>query len=67
MINVRALETQHEALVQQSGMTTELESLMWQLQELRVSQFAESLGAAGAVSIKRTRAELERLAQVASA
>ena len=67
MANVRALETHHEALVQQFGMTEKLESLMWQLQELRVSQFAESIGAAGAVSVKRVRFELERLTQGTSA
>ncbi len=67
MANVRVLEADHEALVQQFGMTVELESLMWQLQELRVSQFAESVGAAAGISVKRVRAELQRLAQGTSA
>ncbi len=67
MANVRALDATHEALVQQFGMTSELESLMWRLQELRVSQFAETVGAAGGVSVKRMRSALEAVAQEASA
>ena len=67
MTNVRALEATHEALVQQFGMNETMETLMWQLQELRVSQFAETVGAVGGVSVKRMRAALDDVSQATSA
>ncbi len=58
-----ALEQELDALVERLGWTPEVEELTWQLQELRVSLFAQQLGTAGPVSEKRIRTALQRAGQ----
>ena len=61
MRSVHALEAEHGALMDERGLTVELEELAWALQELRVSLFAQSVGAKGQVSVKRIRSALEAI------
>ncbi len=63
MASVRLLEAEHDELVDQLGWTPSLLEAAWQLQELRVSLFAQSVGARGPVSVKRVRAQLEEAAR----
>ena len=58
---VQALEAEHAALVDERGLTVELEELAWDLQELRVSLFAQSIGTKRQVSIKRIRSALDEV------
>ncbi len=62
---IRAIEAEHESLAEALGLTPELEDLAWQIQELRVSLFAQSVGASGPVSAKRIRADLQRISLAA--
>jgi len=59
---IRGLEAQHEHLLATRPWSVELEGLTWSLQELRVSLFAQSVGTKEKVSVKRVRAQLEKLA-----
>ncbi len=61
MRSVHALEAEHAALTDERGLTAELEELAWDLQELRVSLFAQSIGATRQVSVKRLRTALEAI------
>ncbi|MEM8708547.1 MAG: DUF3418 domain-containing protein, partial [Actinomycetota bacterium] len=61
MRSVQALEAEHGALMDERGLTVELEELAWALQELRVSLFAQSVGAKGQVSVKRIRGALDTI------
>jgi len=61
MSAVRSIEAEHAALVDERGHTTELEEIGWALQELRVSVFAQPIGAAQPVSSKRLRTALEQI------
>ncbi|MGA0239482.1 MAG: DUF3418 domain-containing protein [Acidimicrobiales bacterium] len=61
MSAVRTIEAEHAALVDERGHTTELEEIGWALQELRVSVFAQPIGAAQPVSSKRLRTALEQI------
>jgi ATP-dependent helicase HrpA len=62
MVRVQRLDRDHDRLIDAMGWTPELEVIMWQLQELRVSLFAQHLGTDGPVSEKRIRAALEAAA-----
>lgn len=64
---IRAVEAEHEELAQELGWTAEIEDLAWQIQELRVSLFAQSVGASGPVSVKRIRSALSRIRPAAGA
>ena len=55
---VHALEEEHDRLIDALPRTIELMDIGWQLQELRVSLFAQHLGTEGTVSEKRVRAAL---------
>jgi ATP-dependent helicase HrpA len=59
---VQALERELDAVIGTVGLTDAAEEAMWMLQELRVSLFAQSVGAKGQVSVKRVRAALARAA-----
>ena len=59
MRSIQLLEAEHVALMDERGLTAELEELAWAIQELRVSLFAQSVGAKGQVSVKRVRNALE--------
>ena len=61
MRSVHELEAEHAALMEERGTTTELEELAWALQELRISLFAQPIGTAHPVSIKRIRSVLENV------
>ena len=61
MRSVHELEAEHAALMEERGTTTELEELAWALQELRISLFAQPIGTAHPVSIKRIRSALENV------
>ena len=61
MYTVRRIEAEHAALVDERGQTAELEEIAWALQELRVSVFAQPIGAAHPVSSKRLRTALEQI------
>jgi ATP-dependent helicase HrpA len=50
---IRALEDEHERLVDALGTTDELYEIGWMLEELRVSLFAQPIGVRGKVSEKR--------------
>ena len=58
---VQAVEAEHAALVDERGLTVDLEELAWDLQELRVSLFAQPVGAARPVSAKRIRSALDAI------
>lgn len=55
---VQALEAEHDRVVDVLGWTPELIEVAWQLQEFRVSVFAQSVGVKGSVSEKRIRSAL---------
>ena len=55
-----AVESRHRELVEQLGMTIELEELVWQLEELRVAQFAQHLRPAGPGAVKVSVRRIER-------
>ena len=59
MHTIRELEARHDRLLDSRPWSPELEDLTWSLQELRVSLFAQSVGAKGKVSVKRVRSALE--------
>ena len=61
MRSVQALEAEHGELMDERGLTVELEELAWDLQELRISLFAQSLGTSRQVSVKRIRNALETI------
>jgi len=61
MRSVHELEAEHASLMEERGTTTELEELAWALQELRISLFAQPIGTAHPVSIKRIRSALENV------
>jgi ATP-dependent helicase HrpA len=61
MAKVHALEHEHNRLGDLVGWTPEVEDIAWQLQELRVSLFAQAVGARGQVSEKRVRTALAQL------
>lgn len=60
---VQALDREHDALVDQLGLTPELEDVLWQLQELRVSLFAQHVGTDGPVSEQRIQRALDDAAR----
>ncbi len=61
MARVRALEAEHDRLTELLAWSPELVDIAWMLQELRVSLFAQPIGANGPVSEKRIRASLDTL------
>ena len=61
MRSVQALEVEHAALMDERGPTVDLEELAWDLQELRVSLFAQSVGVRRQVSVKRIRSAFEAI------
>ena len=61
MRSVQALEVEHAALMDERGPTVNLEELAWDLQELRVSLFAQSVGVRRQVSAKRIRSAFEAI------
>ena len=61
MRSVQTLEAEHAELLDERGLTVELEELAWDLQELRVSLFAQSVGVRRQVSVKRLRSALETI------
>ncbi|MEC7144327.1 MAG: DUF3418 domain-containing protein, partial [Actinomycetota bacterium] len=61
MRSVQVLEAEHAALMDERGPTVDLEELAWDLQELRVSLFAQSVGVRRQVSVKRIRSALEAI------
>lgn len=63
MARVQRLDRDHDRLVEQQGWTPDLEAIVWQLQELRVSFFAQHVGASGQVSEKRIRTALNTVAK----
>ena len=58
---VRALEDEHDQLADMLTWSPDLVDVVWMLQELRVSLFAQPVGARGPVSEKRVRAALDSL------
>ncbi len=62
-----AVENRHRELVERHGMTVELERIVWQLEELRVAQFAQHLRPTGPgatkVSVRRIERALDSLAR----
>jgi ATP-dependent helicase HrpA len=59
MVRVHRLDHEHDRLIDQQGWTPQVEAIVWQLQELRVSLFAQHVGAVGQVSEKRIRNALD--------
>ena len=57
------LEVEYDRLVATTPWSDELELLAYQLEEFRVSSFAQELGTASPVSEKRLRTEMHRLAR----
>lgn len=66
MVRIQALDRRHDQLVDAMGWTADLEDIVWRIQELRVSQFAQHLGTDGPVSDKRIRDALDRAAAPSS-
>ncbi len=62
---IQVLERELAAVEEAIGSTPEVEEITWQLQELRVSLFAQQLGTAGPVSPKRIRRALQEAARAA--
>jgi ATP-dependent helicase HrpA len=64
LAGIRRLEADYEHLLETlpADRLAELGALHWQLEELRVATFAQSIGPKGAVSEARIRKELSRLA-----
>jgi ATP-dependent helicase HrpA len=58
---IRALEDEHDQLTDMLTWSPDLVDVVWMLQELRVSLFAQPVGARGPVSEKRVRAALDSL------
>jgi ATP-dependent helicase HrpA len=65
LARVRKLEERHDRLVDTLRMTPELAELGWQLQELRMALFAQSLGVKGGVSEKKLRRALDEVGMTA--
>ncbi len=61
MARVNALEAEHDRLAEVLSWSPELIEIVWMLQELRVSVFAQTVGAKGPISEKRVRAALDAL------
>ena len=64
MVEVVAIEARYSALLERmpaSEMTPAIAALAWELEELRVSVFAQAVGARGQVSVKRISTTLQRL------
>ncbi|MDH3499726.1 MAG: DUF3418 domain-containing protein, partial [Acidimicrobiia bacterium] len=61
METILELETEHDRLAEVLSWSPELVDVAWMLQELRVSLFAQSVGAKGPISEKRVRTALRRL------
>ena len=61
MGRVRELEAELDRLVEALPFSTDMLEVAWMLQELRVSLFAQSVGAKGPVSEKRVRRAIEAL------
>lgn len=61
MAIVNSLEAEHDQLSEVLAWSPELVEVVWMLQELRVSLFAQPVGVKGSVSEKRIRATLESL------
>ncbi len=61
MARIHDLERRHYLLLDRLAWSEELEAITWQLQELRVSLFAQTVGAKGNVSESRIRKALTRL------
>jgi ATP-dependent helicase HrpA len=55
-----AVEQKHRRLVDQLGLTIELEEIVWQLEELRVAQFAQHLRQTGPSAVKVSARRIER-------
>ena len=61
LARLRALEAEHDRLIEAIGLTPDLIDVAWQLEELRISLFAQTLGTSGKVSEKRIRRRLEEI------
>ncbi|MCP3974015.1 MAG: ATP-dependent RNA helicase HrpA [bacterium] len=61
MVLVRSLEDELDALIEALPWTHQMLDVTWMLQELRVSLFAQPVGAKGSVSEKRVRRALAEL------
>jgi ATP-dependent helicase HrpA len=61
MARIVALEHEHDRLAEILSWSPDLVELAWTLQELRVSLFAQTVGAKGPISEKRVRAALDAL------
>jgi ATP-dependent helicase HrpA len=61
MERIRALEAELDRLVEALPFSSDMLDAAWMLQELRVSLFAQSVGARGPVSEKRVRRAIEAL------
>jgi ATP-dependent helicase HrpA len=61
MARVRVLEEEHDELMDSLPWSPRMVEISWMLQELRVSFFAQPIGAKGVVSEKRTRRALADL------
>jgi ATP-dependent helicase HrpA len=61
MAIVSNLEAEHDQLTEVLTWSPELIDVIWMLQELRVSLFAQPVGAKGSISEKRIRATLDDL------
>ncbi len=55
------IERRFAALVNLDGLTPDLETVGWQIEELRVSLFAQQVGVAQKVSVKRLRRALDEI------
>ncbi len=62
MTRIQPLEAEHDRLLDTLPPSPELIDIGWQLQELRVSLFAQQLGVKGTVSEKRVRQALRSVA-----
>jgi ATP-dependent helicase HrpA len=62
MARIQSLEAEHDRLLDTLPPSPELIDIGWQLQELRVSLFAQQLGVKGTVSEKRVRQALRSVA-----
>ncbi len=60
MLAIVRLEQEHATLVADRGLTASLDAVRWQIEELRVQQFAQQLGTDGTVSGPRIRKALDR-------
>ncbi len=63
MARVHRLDSEHDRLLELLPPSPELVDLAWQLEELRVSLFAQSLGTAGKISEQRIERALAALTQ----